>query len=267
MSPTAHATVTAISGALGVRVEGVDVARDASAPLVDALRKVLDEHLVIHLPGQGGLTPEDHVAFAALWGEVAIHPYVPSIGGHDGLMEMTEPTERSAVWHQDVTHTERPPSVSIVVAREVPSVGGDTMWANQYAAYEQLSPGLRDTVGGLYAVHEGPVRGDDGEVDGAVGSAIHPVVATHLRTRRKALFVNASYTTRLDGWTAEESAPLLALLYHAAVRDELTCRHRWAPGDLVISDNRATQHCTVGDVPPGEARCLHRVTVMGAIPH
>jgi taurine dioxygenase len=261
MSPASHATVAALSGALGVRVDGVDVARDASPPLVDALRRILDEHLVIHLPGQGDLTPDDHLAFAALWGELAIHPSLPSIDGSDGIVEIADPTELTRVWHQDVTHLEHPPSVSIVVAREVPSVGGDTMWANQYAAYERLSPGLRETVAGLYAVHEGRVGDDE------VAAAIHPVVATHLRTRRKALFVNASYTTRLDGWTAEESEPVLALLYRAAVRDDLTCRHRWTAGDLVVWDNRATQHCTVGDTAPGERRRLHRVAVAGDIPH
>jgi taurine dioxygenase len=267
MSPAPHATVTALSGALGVRVDGVDVARDASAPLVDALRKILDEHLVIHLPHQGDLTPEDLLAFAARWGELAIHPSLPSIDGHPGIVEIADPTELTTVWHQDVTHLERPPSVSILVAREVPSVGGDTLWANQYAAYELLSPGLRETVAGLYAVHEGVVRVDDAPGDERTATAIHPVVATHLRTRRKALFVNASYTTRLDGWTADESEPLLALLYRAAVRDELTCRHRWTAGDMVIWDNRATQHCTVGDTAPAEPRRLHRVAVVGDIPH
>lgn len=189
-------------------------------------------------------------------------------------MELAGPADLPTVWHQDVTHLVRPPSISIVVAREVPSVGGDTQWANQCAAYERLSPGLRDTARGLYAVHEGTIRADagadpehDAEPGYTVATAIHPVVATHLRTRRKALFVNASYTTRLDGWSAEESAPLLALLYRAAVHDDITCRHRWTVGDLVIWDNRATQHCTVGDGVPGESRCLHQVAVLGDIPH
>lgn len=266
MSPADHATVTPLSGSLGVRVEGVDVARDVSAPLVDALRKILDEHLVIHLPGQTDLTPEDHLAFAALWGEVTIHPTMPSIDGHRGIVEVGDPTGNTAVWHQDDTHLERPPSVAVLVAREVPSVGGDTLLSNQYAAYERLSPGLRDTAGGLYAVHEGTVRAHGAEADG-VATAIHPVVATHLRTRRKALFVNPRHTTRLDGWTVEESEAVLTLLYRAAVRDDLTCRHRWNVGDLVIWDNRATQHCTVVDAVAGERRSLHRVAVVGDIPH
>ena len=259
-------TVTPLAGSLGVRIDGIDLTADSSEALVGALRVILDEHLVIHLPAQADLTPEQQLAFAELWGEIAIHPYVPSIGGHPGIMQIADPTELTTVWHQDVTHMGCPPSVSILVAREIPTSGGDTMWANQYAAYEGLSPGLRDTLDGLYAVHEGTFRADDAGLDHEAVTSVHPVVATHDRTGRKALFVNANYTTRLDGWNADESAALLEHLFRAAVRNEYTCRHRWTVGDVLIWDNRATQHCAVGDAAPGEPRILHRVTVAGAQP-
>lgn len=259
-------SVAPLSGSLGVRLEGVDVATDGSEALVETLRVILDEHLVIHLPGQAALTPEQQLTFAGLWGEIAIHPYVPSIDGHPGIMQISDPTELTTVWHQDVTHMERPPSVSILVAREIPSVGGDTQWANQYAAYEALSPGLRETLDDMYAVHEGTYRAGDAGLDHDAVTSVHPVVVTHDRTGRRALFVNANYTTRFDGWTAEESAPLLAYLYRAAVRPELTCRHSWTVGDMLIWDNRATQHAAVGDAAPGEPRILHRVTIAGDIP-
>jgi len=105
-------SVTPPSGALGVRIDGVDIAADSSEALAEMLQAILDEHLVIHLPGQVALTPEQHLAFAALWGEIATHPYVPSIDGHPGIMQISDPTELTTVWHQDVTHMERPPSVS-----------------------------------------------------------------------------------------------------------------------------------------------------------
>jgi len=265
--PTATTTsVTPLAGSLGVRVDGVDIARDCSVELVEALRAILDEHLVIHIPGQAALTPAQQLEFAALWGEIAIHPYVPSIDGYPGIMQIADPTELTTVWHQDVTHMECPPSVSILVGREIPSVGGDTQWANQYAAYELLSAGLRATIDRLHAVHEGTFRAGDAGLGHDAVTSVHPVVATHDRTGRPALFVNANYTTRFDGWTAEESAPLLEYLFRTAARSELTCRHRWTVGDMMIWDNRATQHAAIGDAAPGEPRILHRVTIAGAVP-
>jgi len=262
-----QASVTPLAGALGVRIEGVDIARDAGAPLVDALRTILDTHLVIHLPGQGDLDPEQHLAFATQWGEVASPPLGSSIEGLPGLVEITGSTEADRGWHQDATHRERPPSVSIALARETPRVGGDSMWANQYRAYEALSPGLRDTLDGLFGVHEGTVAPADSDGAAEVISSVHPVVATHDRAGRQALFVNALHTTRLDGWTREESAPLLQYLFRVAVREELTCRHRWSVGDMVIWDNRATQYCALGDGGSDEPRVLHRVAIVGDVPH
>lgn len=263
---TATLTVTRLAGTLGARVEGVTLARGFDAELVDVLRRLLDEHLVVHLPGQGDLTPTQQLEFASLWGEIAIHPYVPSIEGHPGIMQIGDPNELTTVWHQDVTHMACPPSASILLARAIPSVGGDTMWANQHAAYELLSPGLRATLDSLRAVHEGTSRASSAGLTHAAVTNVHPVVHTHDRTGRKALFVNACYTTRFDGWTVEESAPLLRWLFAAASRNELTCRHRWTVGDMLIWDNRATQHCAVGDAAPGEERTLHRVTIAGAVP-
>jgi taurine dioxygenase len=263
---TTTVTVTRLAGSLGARVEGLDLTRRRDAATVALLHELLDEHLVLHLPGQGGLTPAQQLEFAAHWGEIAVHPYIPSIEGHPGVMRIYDPNELTTVWHQDSTHMACPPSVSILLARVLPSVGGDTMWANQYAAYEHLSPGLRATIDGLQAVHEGTERATAAGLTHRAVTAVHPVVVTHERTGRRALFVNANYTTRFDGWTAAESAPLLSLLFAAAARNEYTWRHRWTVGDLLIWDNRATQHCAVGDAPPDEERTLHRVTVAGGVP-
>lgn len=140
------------------------------------------------------------------------------------------------------------------------------MWSNQYEAYERLSPGLRATIDQLRAVHEGTNRASSVGLTHEAVTAVHPVVHTHDRTGRKALFVNANYTTRFEGWTEAESNVLLEYLFAAASRNELTWRHRWTVGDLLIWDNRATQHCVIADAAPGEERTLHRITIAGAAP-
>lgn len=267
MTPVhARAAVTPLAGTFGVRIDGVDVANDSSEQLVDALRSILDQYLVIHLPGQGDLAPEQLLAFAALWGEVARHPNVPSLPGCDGVLEVAHPTEQVAAWHHDVSYVDRPPAVTMHVAREVPGSGGDTLWADQYTAHARLSRGLRDALVGLFAVHEATFAAADGDRWPVLESSVHPVVVRHDRTRRRALFVDPNYTTRLDGWEPDESRALLDHLLRASVRPELTCRHRWAVGDLVIWDNRATVHRTVDDLTPGATRVLHRVTIAGDVP-
>jgi taurine dioxygenase len=255
-----------MAGSIGVRVDGVDVANDASLQLVEALRAILDEHLVIHLPGQGHVTPEQQSAFAAMWGDVITDPRSPSLGHAPRVMEVGEPNRRTTVWHQDLTFVERPPSVSMLLARDLPDSGGDMMWANQYAAYESLSPGLREVLDGLFAVHHGPPNPIDRWSPRDQIASVHPLVVTHERTGRRALFANARSVARLDGWTTEESAPLLDYLFRVASRNELTCRHRWSVGDLMIADNRATLHCSVADLAPGERRTLHWVLVAGDAP-
>lgn len=258
--------VTREAGSLGATVTGLDLASGPTPELVASLRVALLEHLVLCIPGQAAMTPAQHLEFARLWGEVAVHPYVPSIEGHEGVMRIYDPNELTATWHQDMTHLEAPPAISILVARVLPRVGGDTTWSNQERAYERLSPGLRACIDGLRAVHQGTWRAAGAGLSTEQVTAIHPVVRTHPETGRKALFVNANYTKRFDGWTEAESAPLLALLYTEASRLEYSWRHRWSVGDVLIWDNRATQHCVVADTDGTEERTLHRVTIAGDVP-
>lgn len=259
-------TVTRLAGTLGARVEGLTLADGFDAETVARLRELLDEHLVLHIPGQNDVTPAQQLEFARHWGEIAVHPYVPSIEGYPGIMRIYDPNELTTVWHQDTTHMAKPPSASILLARAIPSVGGDTMWSNQYAAYDTLSAGLRATLESLRAVHEGTTLASSAGLTHEAVTSVHPVVITHDRTGRKALFVNGCYTTRFEGWTSEESAPLLQHLFKHASRNEFTFRHRWTVGDMLIWDNRATQHCAVGDAAPGEERTLHRITIAGDVP-
>jgi taurine dioxygenase len=194
-----------------------------------------------------------------------VHPYVPSIEGHPGIMKIYDPTPLTQRWHADTTHAERPPALSMLLARVIPEVGGDTMWSNAHAAYDGLSDGLRATLDGLRAVHQGTALAAEAGLEKAAVTRTHPVVRTHPVTGRKALFVNGDYVTRFDGWTEEESAPLLQYLYAQVARAEYVYRHRWTVGDLVIWDNRSTQHAVVGDVG-GAERMLHRVTISGDVP-
>lgn len=265
-TPTGTAPhVERLASALGALVTGVDLAAGADDATVGWLQELFLEHQVLCIRGQQDMTPRQQLDFASRWGEVSVHPYVPSIDGFPGLMKIHDPTPVTQRWHADTTHAECPPALTMLLARVLPPIGGDTMWADAYGAYERLSPGLRATLDGLRAVHRGT------ELAGRAGlgqndvTRSHPVVRTHPVTGRKALFVNGDYTERFEGWTVEESAPLLEFLYAAVARPELVYRHRWRVGDLVVWDNRCTQHAVVGDTG-GAERVLHRVTIAGDRP-
>ena len=253
------------AGALGAIVTGVDLAQRVDDATFDAIHDAFVENLVICIRGQAHIRPEDQLEFAARWGEISVHPYVPSIDGYEGVMRVSDPTPVTTTWHADTTHLAAPPALTLLLARQIPAYGGDTMFANQYLAYERLSPGLRATLDGLRAVHKGTELAKEAGLDREAVTAVHPVVRTHPVSGKRSLFVNGNYTSHFDGWTVEESAPLLAQLYAEACRPEYTWRHRWQPGDVVIWDNRCTQHAVVADVSAGE-RVLHRVTIAGDIP-
>jgi len=258
-------TVDRLASALGARITGLGPASGIDDATLARIRTLFLEHHVLWIADQGVMTPQDQLDFAARWGTISIHPYVPSIEGHPGLMRIYDPTPLTQRWHADTTHAERPPALSMLLARTIPPLGGDTMWANACLAYEDLSPGLRATLDRLRAVHKGTeLAGDAGLARDAV-TRTHPVVRTHPETGRKALFVNADYTSHIDGWTHEESAPLLAYLYAQVGRAEYVYRHRWHEGDLLLWDNRCTQHAVVGDTA-GAERVLHRVTLAGDVP-
>lgn len=258
-------TIERGAGALGAVIRGIDLSKGFDAGTVRLLRGALLEHLVICVRGQQAMTPDQQLEFSRLWGEVLVHPYVPSIEGYPGVMRIYDPNEVTTTWHSDTTHVATPPSITMLLARKVPAVGGDTMFANQYLAYETLSPGLQQALEGLRAVHYGTELAKQAGVPSEVVTHAHPVVRTHPETGRRCLFVNGNYVRHFEGWTEEESRPLLEHLYAHASRPELTWRHRWEVGDLLIWDNRCTQHAVVGDTG-GAERELHRVTIAGDEP-
>jgi taurine dioxygenase len=257
--------VRRLAGALGAELVGVDLTATLSDAEFGVIHRALLDHQVICIRGQQDVTPAQQLAFAARWGDIAIHPYVPSIEGYPGIMRIYDPNPITQTWHSDTTHAKQPPALTILLARTLPEVGGDTMFASAYRALETLSPGLRSTLATMRAVHKGTELAASAGLGEESITAVHPVLRTHPETGRQALFVNANYVSRFDGWTVEESAPLLAYLYAWAGRPEHTYRHRWQAGDLIIWDNRCTQHAVVGDTG-GAERVLHRVTIVGDSP-
>jgi taurine dioxygenase len=263
MTTTTPFTVQRTSAALGAVLTGLDLAAGVDDATLGAIQRAFLAYKVIVIRGQSAVTPAGQLDFAARWGEISVHPYVPSIDGYPGLMKIHNSTPLTQRWHADTTHAPQPPKLSMLLARTLPAVGGDTMWSSACAAFEGLSGGLQRTLLSLRAVHvstELAQRAGVGRVETS-----HPVIRTHPETGERAVFVNGDYTDRIDGWTRAESVPLLEYLYAQVARPEYGYRHRWQLGDLVIWDNRCTQHAVVGDAG-GQERVLHRVTLLGDVP-
>jgi taurine dioxygenase len=218
------------------------------------------------------------MAFARRMGEPIEYPFVRGIDGFPEVIEVKklehERYNFGGIWHSDTTYLDAPPMGSMLLARELPPYGGDTLFANQYLAYETLSEGMRTLLGGLIAVNssanadvsrtrEDRVRGQTRTTEELVSE--HPVVRTHPQTGRKALYVNVAHTARFKGMSKEESAPLLNFLFQHQIRPEFTCRFQWRVGSLAFWDNRCAQHNPVNDYH-GHRRVMHRITLAGDRP-
>ena len=260
--------VTPLGGALGARIDGLDLSLPVDDETMAFLSEAFLEHCVLVFPDQDRITPEQQVDFAGRWGEVHVMPTPDAcLEGNLSVLVLDTHGEKPVTdkWHSDVTMEESPPLGSFLLARTVP-VGGDTIFANQYLAYEALSDGMKRMLEGLQAMHTGDVFARAGGYDPAkFPRNLHPVVRTHPETRRKALFVNRVYTTHFEDMTAEESAPLLEFLFEHSVQPNFTFRHKWTQGDLLMWDNRCLQHFAVADYG-SNPRTMHRVTVLGDKP-
>ena len=272
--------VTPFSNALGALVSGVDLARPLGDQAFATIRQAFLDHGVIFFRNQN-LSPEQHLAFARRWAPIDINRFFKAVPGYPEIAEVRkEPEQKSNIggnWHTDHSYDEAPAMGSLLLAREVPPRGGDTLFANMHLAYEALSPGLKQTLDCLRAVHStrhvfgaegGYAQHTDagdriGNSAAAMQDVLHPVVIRHPDTGRTTLYVNMAFTARFDGWTAAESAPLLAYLYAHASRPEFTCRFEWGVGSLAFWDNRATWHYALNDYH-GQRRLMHRVTVQGS---
>ncbi len=267
--------VAPLTGALGAAITGVDLSKPVDDATFAEIERAFHENLVVVFPGQA-ISPADHLAFTRRIGPVEPHP----LGSRRGLEEHPEvmvlenkpgkPGPRNDFWHSDISFGEIPPAASILYAVEVTTGRSDTMFCNMYAAYDSLSDGLKRMLDGMVALHtaellvrEVPNRLS---VDVAPPAVRHPVVRTHPGTGRKALYVNPHYTERFEGWTAEESKPLLDYLTAQATRPENVFRHRWSVGDMLIWDNRCTMHYALRDYDDTMPRFMYRTTAAGDRP-
>jgi taurine dioxygenase len=273
--------VKPLTPAIGAVVEGVDLAQPLSDDLLGAIRQALLDHKVIFFEDQH-ITPVQHRDFAARFGDLHTHPLYPGVPEAPELFILDNhagnPTDNDA-WHTDVTFIETPPMASILYAKSLPALGGDTLWSNMQLAYEQLSAPMRDMLVGLDAVHDFargfPTRGIVANAAGAAKHAeevakhppvLHPVVRTHPETAADGLFVNYGFTERIKGLRRKESDAILAMLFAHIQQPEFLVRWRWSENAIAFWDNRITQHYAVNDYLP-HRRIMNRATVLGDRPY
>jgi taurine dioxygenase len=268
-----------IAGAIGAEIHGVDLGGNLPDATMAAIRQALLDHLVICFRDQR-LPPDRLLALARRFGTPIEYPFVKGIEGFPEIITVSklehETVNFGGVWHSDTSYLQEPPMATLLVAREVPEAGGDTIFANQYRAYETLSDGMKRLLAGLRGISSSVkadasrTREDRIRSDGSAEArrqlvAEHPVVRTHPETGRKALYVNRAHTVGFAGMTEEESAPLLEFLFRHQIRPEFTCRFRWTSGSLAIWDNRCAQHYAVNDYA-GHRRIMQRITLAGDQP-
>jgi taurine dioxygenase len=271
-------TLTPLTPTIGAEVAGVDLAEAVDASTVAAMRQALLDWKVLFFRDQP-ITTEQHLAFARNFGELEVHPFAPSKPGYPEVLAITHDREsrgRENTWHSDVTWRLEPSLGSILRAIEVPPVGGDTLFADMYAAYEGLSDEIKDEIEGKVARHDfAPFRNalrhqgkSEAEIeafDRAYPAPEHPVVRTHPETGRKAIYINAAFTQEIVGMEKARSDKLLRHLYAQAAIPEYQCRFRWSDNAIAFWDNRASQHYAASDYWPA-VRKMERVTVVGDRP-
>ena len=266
---------------VGAEILGVDIGGDVRSSELEIIKKSFS-HLGLVFFREQKISEIGHADFAEQFGTIDINRFFAAHPGFPQIAMVTKEADQvvniGGGWHTDHSYDREPALGSILVARELPPSGGDTWFANMYKAYENLSSGMKVTLEGLSAVHSakhifGPQAGYEAEksVSGRIGNSsaalklddpIHPVVIRHPLSGRKALYVNAAFTLRFDGWTDEESAPLLGFLYEQAVAEENITRFKWEDGSVAFWDNRATWHFAQNDYQ-GYRRVMHRITIAG----
>ncbi|MBV9521649.1 MAG: TauD/TfdA family dioxygenase [Alphaproteobacteria bacterium] len=276
--------VRPLAGALGAEIAGVDLKRALGDNRAwSEIHRAFLDHLVIVFRGQA-LSPDDLMAVGRRFGEPSHYPFVKGMDDHPFIFEIVKAAHETknfgGAWHSDTTYLPRPPLATLLYALETPEHGGDTLFANQYLAYETLSAGMRGLVDRLAGVNSAGLKNTGGRAnrhDDIAGmkihntanaeayEAVHPAARTHPETGRKALYVNRSHTIRFEDMTEAESQPLIDWLALHAVRPDHTCRLSWAPGTLAIWDNRCTQHYAINDYH-GQRRVMQRLTVGPEMP-
>ncbi len=268
-----------LAGAIGAEISGVDLGGEVDDDTILAIRRAWLDHLVIFFRGQS-LSPARFLAFARRFGRPIEYPFVKGIDGFPLITPVVklahERVNFGGLWHSDTAYLEIPPMGTMLIAREVPPHGGDTLFANMYLAYESLSAGMRRLLDGLVAVNSSAKADVTKTREDRVRDAARDDARAHYgpstrscapipRPARKALYVNGGHTVRFRDMTEEESAPLLGFLFAHQTRPEFTCRFRWEEGSLAFWDNRCAQHNPINDYH-GFRRAMHRVTLAGDRP-
>ncbi len=268
----------ALAPVIGAEVTGLDLRETLTESVLAVLRRGLERYLVLFFREQP-IEPEHHLALATAFGEPLPHPAYPHVEGFPAINILESTPDRPSkidTWHTDMTFMERPPMGSILRARQLPEVGGDTLWASLFAAYEGLSEGMQRYLEGLMASHSFAhgFRHSLAEADGwqRLGDAVrrhppvlHPIVRTHPVSGRRALFVNRLFTTHIVGLREPESAAILRFLFDHLETPEFACRFCWRPDSIAFWDNRATLHRPLNDYMPGVRR-MERITIAGQRP-
>ncbi|MCX2980535.1 TauD/TfdA family dioxygenase [Halieaceae bacterium IMCC14734] len=269
--------VTPFSENCGAVLSGIQLSETSDAD-IESLRELLAEHGLLFFREQD-LPPQEHERFARRFGEIVLNKFFKPVENFPSIATVSKSekheTNIGGAWHTDHSYDEEPALGSILVARNLPSKGGNTQFANMYAAYQDLSDGLKKTLESLRAVHSNVhIYGKDGLFSKSdiadtlggtdrVGNATHPVVISHPDSGKKALYVNPVHTIHFEGWTPEESRPLLDYLYQHTEHPKYTCSFNWQPGSVAFWDNRSTWHLANNDYH-GEARLMHRITLAGS---
>ena len=271
--------ISPLGGALGAEIHDIKL-NNLDAAIIEAIRTAFHEYLVLVFPNQN-LTPADQIAFTENFGPVEPHPLRTrdSVAGFPQVLVLENrpgrPGAPNDYWHSDISHAVVPPAATVLHALVIPEGHSDTLFCNMVRAYETLSTGLKAAINNLHALHSGHTtyerslgKNDARPINPAEVKPpqVHPVVRTLPGSGKRALFVNPHFTIGLENMTVEESAPILDVLYKAAIRPENIYRHRWRPGDVVIWDNRSTMHYAVLDYTEDMLRKMHRTTAGGEIP-
>ena len=272
-------TLTPLTPTIGAEVGGVDLRAPLTASQVSAIRQALLDWKVLFFRDQD-IDTDQHLAFSANFGALEVHPFAPQKSGYPEVLAITHNRENKGkenTWHSDVTWRIEPSLGSVLRAIEVPPVGGDTLFADMYAAYEGLSDEVKARVDDAVAIHDFAnfrkgmrKRGVSEEEIEAFNKQYpmveHPVIRTHPETGRRCIYVNRAFTQHIVGWDKDDSDRMLAHLYAQAAIPEYQCRFRWEPNSIAFWDNRASQHYAASDYWPAVRR-MERVTIVGDRPY
>ena len=276
---TSDITITPKSPTIGAEIDGIDLREDLSGDAIGLIRQALLEHEVVFFRGQD-ITTDQHLAFARRFGELEIHPFATNKPDYPEVLAITHDADnpgRENRWHSDVTWRLQPSLGSILRCVEAPAVGGDTLFADMYAAYDGLPQRIKERVEGRVARHDfahfriglrnrGATDEEIAEMEARYPNPEHPVIRTHPETGRKGIYVNKAFTQEIVGMDPDESAELLQILYAQAQFPEYQVRFTWQVNSIAFWDNRSCQHYAVSDYWPSRRR-VERVTIVGDTPY